>query len=109
MLQPAIPAGLKLYDKAAVEKKYKVKAEHVLDVFALIGDKSDNVPGINSVGLVTAAKYVSKGQPKPPMPIINTFDLNIFFCPLTPIFFKIICFSNLLNCFKSKFIFTLFL
>ena len=33
-----------------------------------------------------AAKYVIKGQPNPAIPIINTLDLKIFFCPLIPTF-----------------------
>jgi len=60
LLSPCIPAGLKTYNREATERKYKVKAEQILDVFALVGDKSDNVPGIDGVGLVTAAKYVGK-------------------------------------------------
>ena len=41
-------------------------------------------------------KNSDAGQPNPPAPIINIFDLINFFCPKTPIFFKIICLENLL-------------
>ena len=36
--------------------------------------------------------------------IIKTLDEKIFFCPLMPTFFNIICFSNLLKSLKLKFI-----
>ena len=49
-----------------------------------------------------AAKYVKSGQPKPPIPIINTLALSIFFCPATPTFLRIICFSNLLKSFNPN-------
>jgi DNA polymerase I len=60
LIQPGFPAGFKVYNKEAIERKYKVKAERVLDVFTLVGDKSDNVLGVDGVGLATAAKYINK-------------------------------------------------
>ncbi|HFQ81383.1 MAG TPA: DNA polymerase I [Desulfobacterales bacterium] len=54
------PMGDKTFDEAAVEKKYGVPAAELLDLFALIGDKSDNVPGVPGVGPKTAAKLISE-------------------------------------------------
>ena len=49
-----------LMDPAAVAKKYQVPPEHLLDYFALIGDTSDNVPGVPGVGPKTAAKLIGQ-------------------------------------------------
>ena len=38
-----------------------------------------------------AARYSAAGAPRPPAPIISTFALRSFFCPLTPISFRMIC------------------
>ena len=43
------------------------------------------------------AKYNIKGQPKPPAPITRILELNIFFCPETPMFFNINCFEYFLR------------
>ncbi len=52
------PMNNKLMDTPAVIKKYGVKPEQLLDLFALIGDKSDNVPGVPGIGPKTAAKLI---------------------------------------------------
>ncbi len=49
-----------IMDPAAVEKKYQVPPRHLLDYFALIGDSSDNVPGVPGVGPKTAAKLINQ-------------------------------------------------
>ncbi len=54
------PMGNKTFDQAAVEKKYGVSPAKLLDLFALIGDKSDNVPGVPGVGPKTAAKLIGE-------------------------------------------------
>ncbi|ADH86626.1 DNA polymerase I [Desulfurivibrio alkaliphilus] len=47
-------------DPAAVAKKYQVSPQQLLDYFALIGDSSDNVPGVPGVGPKTAAKLIDQ-------------------------------------------------
>ncbi len=47
-------------DPAAVEAKYKVPPERLLDLFALIGDSSDNVPGVPGIGPKTAEKLINQ-------------------------------------------------
>ena len=43
-----------------VMEKFGVSPEKVLDVLALMGDTSDNVPGIPGVGVKTAAELINK-------------------------------------------------
>ena len=47
-----------LYDEAAVSQKYGVEPEYIADLKALVGDPSDNIPGVPSVGPVTATKLI---------------------------------------------------
>jgi len=47
------------YDRAAVEAKFGVPPERIIDLMALIGDPIDNVPGIANVGPKTAAKWLT--------------------------------------------------
>lgn len=54
------PMKDKTMDVASVEEKYKVSIRQLLDYFAMIGDSSDNVPGIPGVGPKTAEKLVSQ-------------------------------------------------
>lgn len=49
-----------LFDRARVEEKYGVKPEQIIDYKALIGDASDNYPGVAGVGPKTAASLLSK-------------------------------------------------
>ena len=46
-------------DETAVEKKYGVPPARLTDLFALIGDNADNVPGVPGVGIKTAAKLLA--------------------------------------------------
>ncbi len=48
------------YDAATVEKKYGVLPGQLRDYLALVGDASDNVPGMKGVGKVTASKLLGK-------------------------------------------------
>lgn len=52
------PMKDKVMDPQAVQQKYGVGPEQLLDLFALIGDSSDNVPGIPGIGPKTAHKLI---------------------------------------------------
>jgi len=45
---------------AAVEEKYGVTPAHYPDIAALVGETSDNLPGVPGVGPKTAAKWVNQ-------------------------------------------------
>ena len=47
-------------DEAGVKEKFGVTPAQIIDYLALIGDTSDNVPGVNKVGPKTAAKWLDK-------------------------------------------------
>ena len=49
----------KIYDEAAVVAKWGVHPRQFLDYLALIGDSSDNVPGVKGVGPKTAQKLLA--------------------------------------------------
>ncbi|KQV76313.1 DNA polymerase I [Aeromicrobium sp. Root344] len=45
---------------AAVEEKYSVTPDHYPDIAALVGETSDNLPGVPGVGPKTAAKWINQ-------------------------------------------------
>jgi DNA polymerase-1 len=47
-------------DRAAVIAKFGVPPERVVDYLALVGDTSDNIPGVPKVGPKTAAKWLQE-------------------------------------------------
>jgi DNA polymerase-1 len=47
-------------DRAGVEKKFGVTPEQIVDYLALVGDSSDNIPGVPKVGPKTAAKWLGQ-------------------------------------------------
>jgi DNA polymerase-1 len=47
-------------DQKGVVKKFGVTPEQIIDYLALVGDKSDNIPGVNKVGPKTAVNWLSK-------------------------------------------------
>ncbi|MFC2025302.1 DNA polymerase I [Chloroflexota bacterium] len=49
-----------LYDEAAVSQKYSVKPGHITDLKALVGDPSDNIPGVPGIGNKTAVKLIQQ-------------------------------------------------
>ena len=49
-----------LLDESGVKEKFGVPPEHITDYLALIGDKSDNVPGVDKVGPKTAVKWLDQ-------------------------------------------------
>jgi len=54
------PMKNKVMDIAAVEEKYHVKPGQLLDCYSLMGDSSDNVPGVPGVGPKTAEKLINQ-------------------------------------------------
>lgn len=54
------PMNNKTYSTQEVEKKYNIKIENLLDFFALVGDSSDNIPGVPGVGPKTAEKLINE-------------------------------------------------
>ena len=48
------------FDRTGVLEKYGVAPEQIVDYLALIGDTSDNVPGIPKVGPKTAVKWLTQ-------------------------------------------------
>jgi len=46
-------------DPAGVEEKFGVRPDQIVDYLALIGDSSDNIPGVPKVGPKTAAKWLA--------------------------------------------------
>lgn len=51
---------IELYDKKMVEEKFGVTPDKVIDLLGLMGDSSDNVPGIPGVGEKTALELIQK-------------------------------------------------
>ena len=49
-----------VYDVAGVEGKFGVHPSQIIDYLALVGDTSDNVPGVPKVGPKTAAKWLNE-------------------------------------------------
>ena len=47
-------------DRAGVKAKFDVYPEQIVDYLALVGDTSDNIPGIPKVGPKTAAKWLGE-------------------------------------------------
>lgn len=50
--------GWRELDAAAVQEKFGVKPSQIADYLALIGDTSDNIPGLRGVGPKTASKWL---------------------------------------------------
>ena len=51
-----------LLDINGVKRKFGVLPEQIVDYLALIGDSSDNVPGVDKVGPKTAVKWIQEYQ-----------------------------------------------
>jgi DNA polymerase-1 len=47
-------------DIKGVEKKFGVKPEQIVDYLALVGDTSDNIPGVEKVGPKTAVNWLTE-------------------------------------------------
>lgn len=49
-----------LFDAKRVEEKYGIKPSQIIDYKALVGDQSDNYPGVTGIGPKTAATLLQK-------------------------------------------------
>jgi DNA polymerase-1 len=49
-------------NRDSVKAKFDVFPEQIVDYLALVGDSSDNIPGVTSVGPKTAAKWLNQYQ-----------------------------------------------
>ena len=49
-----------IYDEAAVKERFGVGPDRVTDIMALMGDASDNIPGVDGIGEVTAKKLIGE-------------------------------------------------
>src|SRR5210317_776888 len=47
-------------DRDAVKSRFDVYPEQIIDYLALVGDSSDNIPGVPRVGAKTAAKWLNQ-------------------------------------------------
>lgn len=54
------PQRDKVYDPQAVEEKFGVQPHQMLDLLALMGDSSDNIPGVPGVGQKTASALIQE-------------------------------------------------
>jgi DNA polymerase-1 len=50
--------GLEVIDERGVRDKFGVPPSRVIDILALIGDKSDNIPGVPGIGEKTALELI---------------------------------------------------
>ena len=56
-------------DRAGVKLKFDVDPEQIIDYLALVGDTSDNIPGVPKVGPKTAACVLLFALGRPAMPV----------------------------------------
>ncbi|MDT0603859.1 DNA polymerase I [Thalassotalea castellviae] len=49
-------------DQAGVLEKFGVRADQIIDYLALMGDKVDNIPGVNKCGPKTAVKWLTEHE-----------------------------------------------
>ncbi|MCS6807553.1 MAG: DNA polymerase I [Bacteroidota bacterium] len=61
LFRPGFSAGeYEIVDVAGVKAKFGVEPEYVRDVLALVGDASDNVPGVKGIGEKTAIPLIQQ-------------------------------------------------
>ena len=51
-------SDMDIYDSQAFEAKYGVTPQQQIDLKGLMGDSSDNIPGVPGIGKITAAKLI---------------------------------------------------
>ncbi len=49
-----------IYDRDKVTEKWGVPPEKIVDLMGLMGDSSDNIPGVSGVGIKSAAKLIGE-------------------------------------------------
>ena len=49
-----------IYDVSGVQEKFGVHPNQIIDYLAIVGDSSDNIPGVPKVGPKTAAKWLGE-------------------------------------------------
>ncbi len=54
------PLKSKFINQEDIDKKFGVSPDKIIDVQALAGDSSDNVPGVPGIGVKTAAELINK-------------------------------------------------
>ena len=59
ILKPSSKSGLQELDREGVYEAWQVYPEQILDYLSLVGDSSDNVPGVKGIGAKTAATLLS--------------------------------------------------
>ena len=61
VLYPSRSIGdVKLYDVEAIRERYGLEPRQLIDLKALTGDSSDNIPGVRGVGIKTATTLLQK-------------------------------------------------
>ena len=61
MLAPIVGmTNMALFDEEKVREKYKLDPSQIIDYKALVGDSSDNYPGVSGIGPTTAADLLNK-------------------------------------------------
>ena len=49
-----------VYDRQGIEERYGLQPHQLIDYKALVGDKSDNIPGVRGIGKKTATKLLQR-------------------------------------------------
>ncbi len=61
LLRPSRDGGaMEIFDTEAVIQKYGLAPNQIIDYLALVGDTSDNIPGVRGIGEKTAAPLLQK-------------------------------------------------
>lgn len=60
LLRPAKPSGFAVWGEAEVAENFGVAPAQMVDYLSLLGDASDNIPGVRSIGGKTAEKILKE-------------------------------------------------
>ena len=60
VLKPESGGGFTEMDKESVQDQWGVRPDQILDYLSLVGDSSDNVPGVKGIGKKTAASLLTQ-------------------------------------------------
>lgn len=106
---------LEIFDPAAVQEKYGLEPLQVIDLKGLMGDASDNIPGVPGVGEKTAMKLVQEFgsvenlldnldrlAPKMQQKLIENRDLAVLSKRLATIIRDVPCDINLTACHRVE-------